>query len=30
VKLDLKRELACYRAKRDSPQLVDVPDLRTS
>lgn len=26
VKLDLKRELACYRAK-PSPQVVDVPDL---
>lgn len=27
-KTDFKRELACYRAKRDTPQLVDVPDLR--
>ncbi|MPQ96603.1 hypothetical protein GB931_01430 [Modestobacter sp. I12A-02628] len=26
-KVDLKRELACYRAARDRPQLVDVPDL---
>jgi hypothetical protein len=28
AKLDFKRELACYRAKRDSPQVVDVPDLQ--
>ena len=27
-KLDLKRELPCYRAQRDAPQLVDVPDLQ--
>jgi hypothetical protein len=27
-KLDFKRELACYRAKRDSPQVIEVPDLR--
>ena len=27
-KVDLKRELACYRARRDSPQDVVVPDLR--
>ena len=28
AKVDLKRELPCYTAKRDVPQLVDVPDLR--
>jgi hypothetical protein len=28
VKTDFKRELACYRAERDTPQLVDVPDLQ--
>lgn len=28
VKTDFKRELACYRAKRDTPQLVEVPDMR--
>lgn len=28
TKVDHKRELACYRAKRDTPQLVDVPDLQ--
>ena len=28
MKVDLKRELACYRAKRDSPELVEAPDLR--
>ncbi|HLU58738.1 MAG TPA: GyrI-like domain-containing protein [Pseudonocardia sp.] len=27
VKVDFKRELACYRARR-SPELVDVPDLQ--
>ncbi|WP_181779955.1 GyrI-like domain-containing protein [Pseudonocardia pini] len=27
-KVDFKRELACYTAKRDSPQVVDVPDLQ--
>lgn len=27
VKIDFKRELVCYTAKRDSPQLTDVPDL---
>ena len=26
AKVDLKRELPCYTAKRDLPQLVDVPD----
>jgi hypothetical protein len=28
AKPDFKRELACYRAKRNSPQVVDVPDLQ--
>jgi len=28
VKLDPKREPAGYRAKRNSPQVVDVPDLQ--
>lgn len=28
AKVDHKRELACYTAKRDTPQVVDVPDLR--
>ena len=28
AKVDLKRELPCYTAKRDMPQVVDVPDLR--
>lgn len=27
-KRDFKRELACYRAERDSPQMLDVPDLQ--
>jgi hypothetical protein len=27
-KTDLKRELACYRARRDVPELVEVPELR--
>ncbi|MEQ3551045.1 GyrI-like domain-containing protein [Pseudonocardia nematodicida] len=27
-KVDLKRTLPCYRARRDTPELVDVPDLR--
>ncbi len=27
-KLDFKRELSCYRARRDDPQIVSVPDLR--
>ena len=26
-KVDFKRELACYRAVRDTPALVEVPDL---
>jgi hypothetical protein len=25
---DVKRELACYRARRDTPELVEVPELR--
>ena len=28
AKLDFKRDLDCYSAKRDSPRLVDVPDLQ--
>jgi hypothetical protein len=28
AKVDLKRELPCYTAKHDVPQVVDVPDLR--
>jgi hypothetical protein len=28
AKTDFKRELPCYSAKRDSPQIVDVPDLQ--
>ena len=28
AKVDLRRELECYRAKRDSPQVADVPDLQ--
>jgi hypothetical protein len=28
AKVDLKRELACYTARRNAPQLVEVPDLR--
>jgi hypothetical protein len=28
AKLDFKRELECYRAKRDAPQVIEVPDLR--
>ncbi|WP_219417935.1 GyrI-like domain-containing protein [Pseudonocardia nigra] len=27
-KIDFKRELPCYTAKRDSPQVTDVPDLQ--
>jgi hypothetical protein len=27
-KLDFKRELACYTAKRNAPQVVHVPDLQ--
>ena len=27
-KIDFKRELACYSAGRNRPQVVDVPDLR--
>ena len=28
AKLDFKRELECYRAKRNSRRVVDVPDLQ--
>ena len=28
AKVDLKRELPCYTAERDTPRLIDVPDLR--
>ncbi|GAA2904862.1 GyrI-like domain-containing protein [Pseudonocardia halophobica] len=28
TKVDLKRELPCYRARRDSPEVLDVPDLQ--
>src|SRR4051812_11984436 len=28
VKLDFKQELECYSAKRNSPQVTDVPDLQ--
>jgi len=28
VKIDFKRELACYRAQRNSPQVAHVPDLQ--
>ena len=28
TKLDFKRELSCYRAVRDVPRVVSVPDLR--
>jgi len=28
AKLDFKRELECYRAKRGSPQLIEVPELQ--
>jgi hypothetical protein len=28
AKVDLKRELSCYRAKRDTPQVTEVPDLQ--
>jgi hypothetical protein len=28
AKIDFKRELPCYMAKRDSQQVVDVPDLQ--
>lgn len=27
TKVDHKRTLDCYRAKRDTPQLMTVPDL---
>lgn len=28
TRTDFKRELDCYRARRDTPRIVDVPDLR--
>ena len=28
MKIDFKRDLDCYRAKRDTPQVVHVPDLQ--
>ena len=28
TKTDFKRELACYQAKRDTPEVVTVPDLQ--
>jgi hypothetical protein len=28
AKIDLKRELDCYRAKRNAPQIVEVPNLQ--
>ncbi len=28
AKTDVKRELACYTAKRDTPQVLTVPDLQ--
>jgi hypothetical protein len=28
AKIDFKRQLPCYTAKRDSPEIIDVPDLR--
>lgn len=28
AKIDFKRELPCYTAKRNSPQMTDVPDLQ--
>lgn len=28
TKIDHKRDLECYRAKRDTPQVVTVPDLQ--
>ena len=28
AKVDFKRELPCYSAKRDVPRIVDVPDLQ--
>ena len=27
-KVDVRRELDCYRARRDTPRFVEVPDLR--
>jgi len=28
TKIDCKRDLECYKAKRDTPQVVTVPDLQ--
>jgi len=28
MKIDYKRDLKCYKAKRDTPQVVTVPDLQ--
>lgn len=28
AKIDFKRDLDCYKAKRDTPQIVQVPDLQ--
>jgi hypothetical protein len=28
AKTDFKRDLDCYKAKRDTPQVVEVPDLK--
>jgi hypothetical protein len=28
AKADFKRDLDCYKAKRDQPEIVDVPELR--
>lgn len=28
AKIDLKRDLDCYKAKRDTPQIIKVPDLQ--
>lgn len=28
TKVDFRRELACYSAKRGAPQITDVPDLK--
>jgi hypothetical protein len=28
AKIDFKRDLPCYTAKRDSPRIVDVPELQ--
>jgi hypothetical protein len=28
AKIDFKKTLGCYRAKRDIPQIIDVPDMQ--